>query len=243
MTRSYFLAPIALAVLLLATACNPQKKMQEHHQAVYKMAIDNRDYIVATEAVYSILAIDTAANKAWKDTLIVLYFNRGAFAQAAKIGEEQLVGKPKDTLTLERTALAHFYSGNYDRAKTYYEQLYQLVPRPYYLYQVAALQFQLQRYPECEQNIARILSDPKAGQEVVEIKRPQGVQGVQVVPVLAAAYNVMGMLALTANKKDIAVAMFNKALEVFPKFEQAVVNLQAAGGQVPEQFLLKQQPK
>src|SRR5690606_37866784 len=85
-----------------------------------------------------------------------------------------------------------------------------------HLYQVAVLQFQIQRYGECQASIQRLVNDPRAEQEKVLININQNTR--QEVPLKAAALNVLGVMHLDQNDKEKAKQAFSQSLQVYPDF-------------------------
>jgi len=154
-----------------------------------------------------------------------LYFNAGAYVQTILLGKEIMEQKPDNKEVLELVAVSEQNLGAQKEALEHYEQLYQLTQSPFHLYQIASLQYSLKRYGECEMSVNRILADPAAGEEMVGITIGKG--QTQKVPLKAAAYNMKGVIAMDLSKNDIAKNNFEEALEIFPEFQLASLNLKS----------------
>jgi tetratricopeptide (TPR) repeat protein len=127
-------------------------------------------------------------------------------------------------------------SGRAGDAKTsldWYEKLCPLAPNPYNYYQLATRQFVLERIGECRATLQKVVSDTaKARQEQVALEIIPGRS--ENVPVIAAAYNMLGALAVRDKKEDEAKKFYELAMKEYPDFIIARQNLeglkQAANG-------------
>lgn len=215
------LAVFALS-LTLSLAVNAQSNDAfDVQMRVYKGALKNYDLQAATIALYNMIAIKPERTDL-NDSLALLYFAGERYAQAYLIGEEIVKKDPNRKDMLELVAVSKQNLGLIKEALADYEKLYAIEKSLYYLYQQATLQYQLKRFGECIASLDRIINDPQAAQQKVNIL-VQG--GSQDVPMKAAALNVKGICALEMNQEDAAKDNFTKALEVSPEFVLAKGNL------------------
>lgn len=188
---------------------------------VYKGALKNYDLQAATVALYNMMAIKPERTDL-NDSLALLYFAGERYAQAYLIGEDIVKKDPNRKDMLELVAVSKQNLGLIKEALADYEKLYALDKSIYYLYQMGTLQYQLKRYGECIASLDKIIADPAAAQQKVNIMMQGGSQDV---PMKAAALNVKGICALEMNQEEIAKDNFNKALEMAPEFVLAKGNL------------------
>lgn len=159
-----------------------------------------------------------------RDTLAQMYFQAGLYRQAIAVTEELLQEQPRNADLAELRAVSYFYLQDAKNALDAYEKLYSITQSPLHLYQVITLQFNLQRYGECQANIDKLLSTPEAAQQAVRISTPDG--QTQEVPLRAAALNVRGVLLRLQKENAKAKAAFEEALKIFPDFALAKGNLE-----------------
>ena len=124
----------------------------------------------------------------------------------------------------EIKALSYYYLQDFKKAIEAYEKLYEITNEPLHLYQVVTLQFNLQRYGECQANIDRLLNLPESAQAQVRITTPEG--QTQEIPLRAAAYNVRGVIYRLQKDYPKAKEAFEKALQIAPEFLLAKGNLE-----------------
>lgn len=223
-----------LSIVLFFAACDPSAQQIELHSKIYRTAMENGDLNTATSSVYQLDELEP--NKAWKDTLIGLYFGRGAYVQTVLLGEKMLESNENDTTLLEYIAFSKEALGIYEEALEAYQKLYNDSKKLSHLYQIASLEFNLRRYNECVTSLNKITQDPKANDTNVSIRYGRG--ETQEVPVMAAVFNINGVLALQQQDFKAAEASFQKALEIFPDFALAKGNVQAMAQSI-EQASLK----
>jgi tetratricopeptide (TPR) repeat protein len=212
-----------LSLVVLFASCDPTAKQIELQKTVYKTAMENGDLNTATTAVYQLVELEPT--KAWKDTLLGVYFGRGAYVQTVLLGEKLLEGRENDTTLLEYLAFSKEALGMFEESLKAYKKLYEDSKELNHLYQIASLQFNLRRYNECVSSLNKITQDPKAESTKVSIRYGRG--ETQEVPVMAAVFNINGVLAMQQKDFKSAEASFQKALQIFPDFALAKGNIQA----------------
>lgn len=192
-------------------------------QLIYERAGKYMDPMTQIYALYWRIATE-GATFFLLDTLAQLYFRAGLYQQAIAVTEDLIQEQPRHVESWEIRALSYFYLQDTRKALEAFEKLYELTQLPQHLYQVITLQFNLQRYGECQANIERLLSSPEAEKATVRITAPDG--KTQEVPLKAAALNVRGVLYRLQKEPDKAESAFKEALKVYPDFILAKGNLE-----------------
>lgn len=214
------------SILLLNSAFSQKgKQLSDYELAfqVYQKSVSRNDLAAARFAVYELMTLKPE-EKNWNDTLLILYFSSGMYGQSIQLGKELLKEKPDHQLTLEIVCISEESLGMMKEGLEDYEKLYKLSAKPLHLYKIATFQYSLQRYGEATQSINALLGNQQTAQEKLYISIAQG-QG-QEVNLLAACWNVAGMIALETGKTDEAKTFFNKALEIDPNFLLPKNNIQ-----------------
>ncbi|MCS6790324.1 MAG: tetratricopeptide repeat protein [Bacteroidia bacterium] len=192
-------------------------------QIIYERAGKYMDPMTQIYALYWRIATE-GASFSLLDTLAQLYFRAGLYQQAIAVTEDLIQEQPRHVESWEIRALSYFYLQDTKKALEAFEKLYELTQAPQHLYQVITLQFNLQRYGECQANIERLLSLPEAERTSVRITAPDG--KTQEIPLKAAALNVRGVLYRLQKEPEKAESAFKEALKVYPDFTLARGNLE-----------------
>lgn len=217
---------VAAMLLLLTGGCaeRPDSFRQiEIQKKIFREAVKYTDFPVARAALYNIIALNPG-DSAYVDSLFFFYASTRAFPQAVFLGNELIAKNPEDTTVRELLAISKHAMGLMKEALEDYEALFAKTSYPDHLYQIASLQYNLKRVEECNRSIARLLEMPGIEKKTVEIQ--YGQNQAQDVPIKAAAYNILGVLARDVSQNEAAITAFQKALELFPDFELAKGNLE-----------------
>lgn len=190
---------------------------------MYFQAVQYGDPLMQIVALHWRLATESPSF-GLRDTLAQAYFQGGFYRQAIAVAEELLKEQPRNADLAELRALAYFYLQDTKNALEAYEKLYEITQSPLHLYQVITLQFNLQRYGECQANIDRLLATPEAERLSVRISTQGG--ETQDVPLKAAALNVRGVLYRIQKEPEKARSAFEEALKISPTFLLAKGNLE-----------------
>ena len=190
---------------------------------VYRAAMKNYDFQTAISALYGMEAIKPERTDL-NDSLAILYFEDEKYAQATVTAQAIVNADPKRNDMLEMVAISKQKLGMVKESLSDYEKLYAADKQIYFLYQIATLQFQLERFGECLASIDQIIASPDADKQKVNIPVQNRSQQV---PMKAAAYNIRGICAAQLNQVDAAKENLNKALELYPDFVLAKANLEA----------------
>ncbi len=226
----------ALAFTAFITLLCAQKKQKETSPSqpsasktdsiavkVYLQAARYQDPLTKIYALHHRIASEGPAF-ALLDTLAQAYFEAGFYRQAIAVVDELLPQQPRNASLVEIKALSYYYLQDLKKSVESYENLYDITSDPLHLYQVITLQFNLQRYGECQANIDKLFSLPETAQAQVRIANPDGQS--QTVPLRAAAYNVRGVIFRLQKDYAKAKEAFEKALQIAPDFLLAKGNLE-----------------
>lgn len=228
MRIALLLAGIILHTTLWGQTPKLDKKLVEQEffiqESIYKRSLALRDYIVATDALYNMQALKPERTDL-ADSLCLLYFGRALYHQSRTLAEEILERNPGNELFREVLAQSLEELGLYTEALPEYEKLYKTQQRLYVLYKIASMQFILKRYGECDQSLNRLISDPQGEKESISMSQDRQAGSRQQVLVAAAAYNIKGVILQELNRKEDALASFEKALEIQPDFRMAQANI------------------
>lgn len=195
------------------------------YRATYERAIRFNDLAVASDAVYSLLNMGESQAH-YLDTLAILYFQRGAWPQTVLVTNDILAKEPNKAGPLELRAVAHQSLGMVKESLADYERLYPITQNAYHLYEIAALQYTMRRFGECELTLGRLLQDETIKDKTLQLN--SGQQTTQSVPLNAACHNMAGVVLLDQGRKSDAVMAFKKALNIYPEFVLAKNNLTEA---------------
>lgn len=190
---------------------------------IFRTGMKYGDYQVAVNALYHLMVLQPE-NTSLKDSLVLLYNGMGNSVQAVIIAREILQKKADNIPVLNAMAESEQRLGLYKEALESYELLYDKKQRLYDFYQVAAIQYAMKRYAEAQNTLAAIIRNPKSMSDKLTITAADNSS--QDVPFKAAAYNLLGVLALEMKDYDEAQSDFKKAIEIAPDFSLAQSNLQ-----------------
>jgi tetratricopeptide (TPR) repeat protein len=192
---------------------------------VFRMALENGDLNAAKTAVYNLVAMN-ADGGTYSDTLIHLYFQAGSYNNVVRMGNAALEQRPDDQPMLTLVAIAEQALGLDKEALAHYEKLFALTDDVYYLYQVASVQFMLERFGECRETVDKVVAREDAKEREIILNFNQGEQPInQKVPIAAAALNIKGFVEMKLSNKSKAREAFNEAVKIFPEFQLAIINL------------------
>ena len=180
------------------------------------------DAAVRFDALHEMLAREPG-NAAVQDSLASLYFASRMFGPASQLIGGLVEANPQDARYLEMQAVSHNGLGLVEEALGDYERLLAVDPNPYYAYQIATLQYSLNRFDVAEASVDNMLAGDLDGQ-LVNINTADG--RAQAVPMKAALLNIKGVL-----RKDVhadyteAEKYFQLAMAQAPEFNLAKNNL------------------
>lgn len=189
--------------------------MTKHYESYYKMMLNNKDLDGAIEGLSHLVLL--APTQGRKDTLAYMYLQGNKLVQAISV-----VGDSKTDLALRTKALAYKGLNDPKKAIENYEQLVAKNNSVLDAYELAQLQFGIQRYGEAKATINYGLQNAKDEKVRIFIKGSSYLE----TPVKAAFLNVLGLIEYSMDKANIdkAVAIFDEALKIDPQFVLALEN-------------------
>ena len=134
---------------------------------------------------------------------------------------QSLSENPGNTALLEMVAVSYQNIGNLKEALAEYERLYAQTKSPQQLYQIATLQYGLERSGECKSSLQQLML---MDLEKEKISINMGQQS-QEVPMRAAVMNFTGVLFQANKQLADAKRSFEEALKIAPNFVLAKNNL------------------
>jgi tetratricopeptide (TPR) repeat protein len=180
------------------------------------------DYRLAITALHSLYAIHPD-NINYLDSLCILYGQTQNYAQCIFTGREVLKKHPDNVGVISAMAVAEQQLGMYKEALEMYQNEYARNNSIYASYQVAVLQYAMQKYGEAQASLDRLMLNPLATKEKISFST--GNNSSQMVIYMAAAQNLMGIIYQDLKDVDRAKQSFKKALEIQPDFVLAQNNL------------------
>lgn len=215
--------PVKQKTTETAGQVQPAKDTIPDEMKTYHLAISFADYEVAKNCIFSLIAKNPTRID-YLDSLARIYFAMNAYPQALAASDFVLKNQPDNQQMLELSAICQNAMKNEKEALATYEKLYSKTKSVYHLYQIAVLQYSLQRNGECSKSIETILADKNSATEKIQISYDE--QNAQSVPLSAAAYNLRGVLSRDLKENDKSKADFNEALKIYPEFQLAKNNLE-----------------
>ncbi|MEX1188391.1 MAG: tetratricopeptide repeat protein [Bacteroidia bacterium] len=201
---------------------NPTIRVQEK---IYRLALENNDLEVATNAVYQLLAIQPEKTS-WEDTLCLLYHGRGYYLQSGSLAKKILKRNPEALAFREVLAQAYENTGNYLDALRQYDALLKAdVINSVYLYKMVLMQYMLKYYNDCEKTVLKIIEDPASNNMTITTQIDPEVSEMKEVPLKAAILNILGVVYMDMNQSEKAEEAFNKALVLQPDYIMVKQNL------------------
>lgn len=191
-------------------------------QMKYVFGMKYNDGEVAKDALYSMIAMDPN-DDSLKMSLCYYYFDQNQFASSLFVSRDLLARYPENIDALKINAMSLENMGARDKAIEAYESLYLKTNDIGVLYQVALMQFEMERYAECRTNLDIIIKNPLA--KTLKLSFNKSERELQEVSLEAACYNMKGMLENQQGNKEEAKKNLQKAIELEPNFTLASQNL------------------
>ena len=173
------------------------------------------DAAVMYDALHNMLAA-APDNAAVKDSLASLYFSGRMYGPSLSLTKELIEAQPEDARYLEMKAVSENSLGLLEDALTSYESLLAVDPNPYFAYQIATLQYGLNRFETAEASVDNMLA-ADLGEQKVNINLANG--RAQSVPMKAALLNIKGVLKKDVHEdREKAREYFQLAMAEAPDF-------------------------
>ncbi|NQY27898.1 MAG: hypothetical protein HRT69_00330 [Flavobacteriaceae bacterium] len=194
---------------------NTDTALTNHYQKYYKMMLENNDLDGAIEGLSHLIVLAPSQTK--KDTLGYMYLQANKPMQAIKV-----VGNSTSNLALKTKAIGFKNLNNPKKAIENYEALIQKNNSVLDAYELAQLQFSIQRFGEARATINYGLQNSKDEKVRIFIKGNSYLE----TPIKAAFLNILGLIEYNLDKSNIdkALAIFDESLKIDPQFVLALEN-------------------
>ena len=222
---------LAIAISSFAQADTSGRPIRhKQNLAEFQYALKYDDLVTAAQALTAYLV--DGGSTTYRDTLALVYYRMGNLTGAYRLSKELFDADAKNSTALTMLADISARAGETKTSIEWYEKLVVLEPNPYNFYQLATRQFMLERLAECKQSLEKVIADSAKAKEyavAMEIANGQSEQ----VPVLAAAYNMLGVIAYKEKNTAEARRNYNLAIKAFPQFVIAAQNLEGLNAPKP----------
>jgi tetratricopeptide (TPR) repeat protein len=192
------------------------------YMRMYRNGMVYGDYRLAITAMHGLYALHPDKIQ-YLDSLALLYVQTQNYAQCIFSGREVLKHLPDDVPVISAVAISEQQLGRYKESLEMYEKEFSKNGSVYANYQIAVLQYALQRFGEAQASLDRLILNPKAMKEKISFST--GTNSSQDVVYKAAAENLMGIIYKDLKDYDKAQERFKLALEIQPDFVLAQNNL------------------
>lgn len=222
--KKYILIPMALLFALNMNAQKKKKgndndfetKMIEHYSKFYKTMMENRDFVSAIQGLNHLIILEPQ-NTVRKDTLGLLYYTVENAPLAIKTLENS-----QSELGLRTKALAYRKINDVKNTISSYEELLKKYYNVNDAYELAQIQYGVQNFGDAKLTINEGLQRATTEKVKIIIAKNSYIE----TKIQAAFLNMLGLIEYNNNvaNTDIAVAIFDKALEIDPEFVLALEN-------------------
>lgn len=229
------LLPMASFSQAVGKVAPTQKKEAEAakdlEEKIYSKAIMYGDYMVAKNALYSLMA-KYPERFNYLDSLTRLYFSVGSYAQCVLTGRDFLSKEPENMMILEMLAISENTLERHKEALADYEKLYAKSKNLFHAYQIAVINYTLKRYEEARIVQDEIINHPKSSKDSLQIMIDS--KDAQYIAFKAAAYNLKGVTQKDQRLFNEAKQSFEEALKISPSFRLAKNNLESLNNPEPK---------
>lgn len=189
--------------------------LKNHYQKYYKMMLEHNDLNGAIDGLSHLIVLEHSEAK--KDTLAYMYLQANKPVQALNA-----VGNSTSDLALKTKAVGFKKLNNPKKAIENYESLIQKNTNVLDMYELAQLQFSIQRFGEAKETINLGFKNSKEEKVRIFVKGNNYIE----TPIKAAFLNILGLIEYNLDKanKAKAVAIFDEALKIDPNFVLAIEN-------------------
>ncbi len=200
-------------------------------QQKLKQALSFGDKSVAANAMYSIIMLE-GPQSVYKDSLAYLYYNDRNYISCFLVTNEILKRKPDHLEFLEMNAISLESMGATEKAAEAYQKLFAKTNNNYHAYNLAGLQFGLNKFEEAYASIKKADKLPDDGTTKITFQVNKNYN--QEVGLKAAIAYLEGIIELNLNKKAEAKLSFERAVKLFPEFVLAKTKLDALNAEKKE---------
>lgn len=232
-TKLTNLAALVVALIIAntttATPADSSAKNEKQKESldIYHRALKYNDMGTAATALTNYLY--AGGNPSYQDSLAIIYYNLNNMSGAYKLANELFTADAKNVTALTLLADISGRGGEPKISLEWYEKLCALSPSAFNFYQLGSKQFVLERKLECRQSLQKVVADSaEAMKQTVSLEVNNGY--FEQVPVLAATYNMLGVLAFQDKKTAEAEEYYKKAIAAAPNFVIGKQNLDGLKG-------------
>jgi hypothetical protein len=208
-----------------ATTKSPETTVDNYktHQDVYQKAMKMKDFQTAIIALNYMHQADSTYSE-YTDTLISLYAAARLYNSVISMGTELIEKYPEKDTIRELVAISNNNLGNYIKAYSDFELLYQKQKDPSTLYNMAKIKYSLKESNEARKLYKQIISSSEAATKMAEFPSPNG--SFQSIALPAGCYMQLANMDADEQKLDAAISNLTKALKISPGFQTAQYSLQ-----------------
>lgn len=217
---------ISLLFIVLSITLYGQKKKEIDQVDVNKKALIEQidDKRLKIDYLVDLYSKDTNNVLALKD-LAAIYYQSKAYKEAFNVCQLIIRKEKNNIFALRMIAGVYEQGGQIEEAIVYYQKLLAIAETPQDFYQLASLYYNNSNFKSALYYLNKILSGPNEGENVLITYEKEGKYYNQLVPINAAALNMIGFAYMNSEKIDEAKKVINEALKIFPDFELAKGNL------------------
>lgn len=222
---------LTLGFILLFSSINAQQKTTNSNPApttitttdkdvvVYKNALTLGDLETATHALHYIIAANPNGAM-YRDTLAVVYLQRGYYRQAQALTKPLYQEKENDTRA-ELLAICAKQLNQPTEAIDWYKKLYTSTKNNTYAFEQLQLEYGIKRLAEAKFTAEGLLANIKPDDETKIVVPKLDNQSKQNISLKGVVYYFLGNIYFDLNDKVNAQIQFEKALELDKTYELA----------------------
>jgi len=193
----------------------------QQQKAVYQLGSKYADVNIARIAIYNLMAMDPS-DASLLDSLAYMYYDYQKYTSCLLVCLDIIKMNPDHLPALEMSAVSYESLGLKDKALVAYESIYLRNNSVLTLYKMAILQLGLNRLGESITNVGILIEKEETKEAKASINSPTGPQQISL---LAAVYNLKGLIESSQENKEAARTSFQEALALEPDFVLAKDNL------------------
>jgi len=220
-----------ISFVIAAAAVAQNNGSVEFEQQKIKQALSYGDKNVATNAMYSMIMLE-GPKSVYKDSLAYLYFNDRNYISCFLVTNDILKSKPDHLEFLEMNAISLESMGATEKAAEAYLKLFSKTNNNYHAYNLAGLQFGLNKFEEAYATIKKADKLPDDGQVKITFQVNKNYN--QNVDLKAAIAYLEGLIAQNLTKNNEAKLSFERAIKLYPEFVLAKTKLDALNAETKQ---------
>lgn len=220
-----------LGILVVASiSCNYKADVKSDedsktiaYQQLYERSMKIKDLQTAITAIQLILIEDSSSTL--RDSLPELYGAVNNLDACMATNEESLKRHPNDEKYKNIKVLCLQQIGDLDGQFALLKDLFETTDKPQYLAQIAAIQIATDNLKDANETIDLMMTKYAKSTDSLEVFVDE--RRKQMVPVIAAAWNMKGYIYMQQKNISKAKDAFFAALEIYPDFVMPKNNLEA----------------